>query len=169
MESTTKLYSLNYTNVNTYLFALLFVAGNLALPWLCHLVPWGGRVLLPIYFFTLVGAYKYGLKVGLLTALLSPIVNNLLFGMPVVAVLPAMLVKSVLLAIAAGSVAGRYRRITVPALLGVVLAYQVIGSLVEWGITNSFYAAAQDFRMGIPGMLLQVLGGFVLLKAIAKK
>ena len=42
METTVKLYSLNYSNVKTYLFALLFVAGNIALPQLCHLVPAGG-------------------------------------------------------------------------------------------------------------------------------
>ena len=31
METSAKLYSLNYSNVKTYLFALLFVAGNIAL------------------------------------------------------------------------------------------------------------------------------------------
>ena len=35
METSAKLYSLNYSNVKTYLFALLFVAGNIALPHIC--------------------------------------------------------------------------------------------------------------------------------------
>ena len=73
METSAKLYSLPFGNVKTYLFALLFVAGNIALPQLCHLVPAGGPTLLPIYFFTLIAAYKYGFKVGLLTAILSPL------------------------------------------------------------------------------------------------
>ena len=60
METSVKLYSLKHSNVKTYLFALLFVAGNIALPQLCHLVPYGGPTLLPIYFFTLIAAYKYG-------------------------------------------------------------------------------------------------------------
>lgn len=167
MESTTKLYSLNYTNATTYLFALLFMVGNIALPQLCHLVHLGGPAMLPIYFFTLVGAYKYGLKVGVLTAVLSPLVNSALFGMPAVAVLPAILAKSILLAVAAGYMARRFRRITIPALLGVVLAYQVAGTLIEWALVGNFYLAAQDFRIGIPGMLLQVFGGYALLKAIA--
>ena len=98
---TTRLYSLPFSNVRTYLFALLFVAGNIALPQLCHLIPSGGPAFLPIYFFTLIAAYKYGLRVGLLTALLSPAANHLLFGMPALAVLPAILVKSGLLAAAA--------------------------------------------------------------------
>ena len=41
METSAKLYSLPFGNVKTYLFALLFVAGNIALPQLCHLVPAG--------------------------------------------------------------------------------------------------------------------------------
>ena len=101
METTTKLYSLNYSNVKTYLFALLFIIGNVALPQLCHLTPYGGPTLLPIYFFTLIAAYKYGFRVALLTAILSPIINHLLFGMPPLAVLPAILIKSTLLAGAA--------------------------------------------------------------------
>lgn len=39
METSAKLYSLPFGNVKTYLFALLFVAGNIALPQLCHLGP----------------------------------------------------------------------------------------------------------------------------------
>ena len=58
METSVKLYSLPFGNVKTYLFVLLFVAGNIALPQLCHLVPAGGPTLLPIYFFTLIAAYK---------------------------------------------------------------------------------------------------------------
>ena len=37
METSVKLYSLKHSNVKTYLFALLFVAGNIALPQFCLL------------------------------------------------------------------------------------------------------------------------------------
>ena len=109
METTAvKLYSLDYRDAKTYLAAALFVAGNIVLPQICHLVPQGGLRWLPIYFFTLVGAYKYGWRVGLLTAVLSPLVNSALFGMPAAAALPAILLKSVLLAAAAGFAARRF-------------------------------------------------------------
>ena len=111
MRTTTlRLYSLEYKQAKTYLAVALFVAGNILLPQLCHLVPQGGIRWLPIYFFTLVGAYKYGWKVGLLTAIVSPLVNSALFGMPAVAVLPAVLLKSVLLAVAAGYAAMYFRK-----------------------------------------------------------
>lgn len=168
METSIKLYSLNYSHARTYLFALLFVAGNIALPQLCHLTPYGGPTLLPIYFFTLIASYKYGFRVGLLTAILSPVINHLLFAMPSAAVLPAILIKSTLLAGAAAWAAKRLKSVSLPAILGVVLSYQIIGTAFEWALVGNFYVAAQDFRMGIPGMLIQWLGGYAVLKAIAK-
>lgn len=168
METSVKLYSLNYSNVKTYLFALLFVAGNIALPQLCHLIPYGGPTLLPIYFFTLVASYKYGFRVGLLTAILSPVINHLLFAMPSETALPVILIKSTLLAGASALAARTLKSVSLLGVLGVVLSYQIIGTAFEWAILSDFHAAAQDFRIGIPGMLIQWFGGYALLKAIAK-
>lgn len=170
MQTTTvKLYSLEYTNTKTYLAAALFVAGNIALPQLCHLVSLGGPTWLPIYFFTLVGAYKYGWRVGLLTAIASPLVNSALFGMPAMAVLPAILLKSVVLSLMAGFAATRFRQASIPLLAAVVLGYQAIGSLGEWALVGSFYAAAQDFRIGLPGMLVQIFGGWAFINFLIRK
>lgn len=169
MDTTVKLYSYRFADVRTYLFAALFVAGNIVLPQLCHLLPQGGMILLPIYFFTLIGAYKYGWKVGLLTAVASPLVNSALFGMPAVAVLPALLLKSVLLAVAAGFVAQRFNRVSLPLLLLVVLFYQVFGTLGEWLMTGDFMLAVQDFRLGLPGMAIQLFGGYAVLRWLMRK
>ena len=168
METTVKLYSLTYKEIKTYLFALLFVVGNIALPQICHLIPGGGLTWLPIYFFTLIAAYKYGLRVGLLTAILSPLINSALFGMPPVALLPAILIKSTLLAGTAAYAAHRLGKISLLGIIAAVLAYQIVGTLIEWAIVKDFFIAVQDFRIGIPGMLIQIFGGYALLKAIAK-
>ncbi len=170
METTTvKLYSLRYGEAKTYLFALLFAVGDIALPQLCHTVEMGGPTWLPIYFFTLVGAYKYGWRVGLLTAVVSPVVNSVLFGMPAPAALPAIMLKSILLAGIAGYAAYRFKRVSIILMLAVVLAYQVAGTLGEWILKGDFYLAAQDFRIGIPGMAFQVVGGFLLLRYILRR
>lgn len=166
--TTVKLYSPGYREGRTYLAAALFIAGNIVLPQICHLVPMGGLRWLPIYFFTLVGAYKYGWRVGLLTALLSPLVNSALFGMPAATMLPAILLKSVLLAAAAGFAARRFGRVTLPLLVGVVVFYQLFGSLGEWAYTGSAAAALQDIRIGIPGMLAQVVGGYAVLRYLLR-
>ena len=160
MQTTVKLYAFGYRELRTYLAAALFVVGNIVLPQLAHLIPQGGVTWLPIYFFTLIGVYKYGWRVGLLTAVASPLLNSWLFGMPAPQVLPAILMKSVVLAAAAGFAARRFRTVTLPLMLAVVLTYQVVGTFGEWALTGSFYAAAQDFRVGLPGMALQVVGGY---------
>ena len=135
---------------------------------ICHLVPGGGLTWLPIYFFTLIASYKYGIKAGLITALLSPLVNSLLFGMPPLSVLPIILIKSSLLALGGAYAAKKTGKMSILAILAVVLFYQILGTAFEWMIVRDFSIAVQDFRIGIPGMLVQVFGGYLMLKAIAK-
>ena len=167
--SSIKLYALNFTQAKTYVVAALFILGNIALPQLCHLVPQGGMILLPIYLFTLIGAYKYGWKVGLLTAVLSPIINHLLFGMPAAAVLAPILVKSTILALTAGYVAQNFQKTTIKLLALVVFLYQIAGGLFEWAWTGSLAAALQDFRLGLAGMALQIFGGYAFIKYLIRK
>lgn len=168
--SNVKLYSLSLRDVRTYIFAALFIAGNIVFPQLCHvLIPKGGLIFLPIYFFTLIGAYKYGAKVGMLTAVLSPIINSAIFGMPAAAALPMIIIKGVLLAGAASLVASHTKKVSILAILAVVLAYQVLGCGMEWAVKGSFMAGFQDFRLGLPGMLIQVLGGWAFIKFVIKK
>ena len=164
MEKEIKIYNYGLNELKTYLFVFLFVAGNIILPQLCHLIPDGGKMFLPIYFFTLMASYKYGVKVGLMTAVLSPVITSLFFGMPALALLPAILTKSVVLALAASFVANKTQKVSIVNLLIVVLAYQCVGTLAEWAMTSSFYVAIQDFRLGIPGMVLQLFGTYFLLK-----
>ena len=146
-------------NVRTYLFAVLFVGGNMLLPQLCHLMPDGGKIFLPIYFFTLIASYKFGLKVGILTAVLSPLCNHLLFGMPPAGMLPVLV---------GAIVADRSQRVSLLHVAAVVVAYQVLGGIAEWLIASDLSAALQDFKIGFPGMLLQVVLGWVILKGLAK-
>lgn len=164
MDRMLKLQSLTFDNVKTYITASLFVLGNVVLPQLVHLVPQGGITWLPIYFFTLVGAYVFGWRVGVLTALASPVINSLFFGMPLVGALPVILLKSVLLAVLAGFAAYRFRKVSVLLLAGVVLGYQLLGGVGEWLLSGDFAVACQDFRIGIPGMLLQIFGGYFVIR-----
>lgn len=162
------LHQLGFSELKTYLLAAAFVVGNIALPQLCHLIPQGGLIFLPIYFFTLVAAYKYGLGVGLLTAVLSPLVNHLLFGMPPSAMLPIILIKSTLLAIAAANIAKKTQTVSLLTVTMAVVAYQAVGMLIEWGMTGLLQAALQDVWLGYPGIFLQIVGGWLLLRYVLK-
>ena len=166
METTVKFKTLSCREARTYLFAAVFVLGNMLLPQLCHLVPQGGLVWLPIYFFTLIGAYKYGWRVGLLIAWASPLMNHLLFGMPPAAMLPVLLAKSTALALVAAFVAHRFQRATLPLLLLVVVGYQLLGGAAAALITSNISAPLQDWQLGWPGLLLQVVLGWWVINRI---
>lgn len=156
--------TLTLSNYRTYLFATLFSLGNVVLPQLCHLLPWGGPTLLPIYFFTLVATCLMGWRVGLLTAVVSPLVNTLWFSMPTMAMLPIVLTKSVALAAIVGCLL-RYRR---PWLLvaGIVGA-QLVGAFAEWALTSQVELAFRHVVMGLPGLAVQSIVGIVILKKLS--
>ncbi|MCM1313678.1 MAG: ECF transporter S component [Bacteroides sp.] len=158
-----RIYQADFSTMRTYRVIAAFVGANILFPQLFHLIPGGGVAWLPIYFFTLIGAYKYGWKVGVLTAVASPLSGYAIFGMPMWELLPAMLLKSVLLALFAAIAACRFRKHLFLALTVVVLAYQLAGGMIEWIFRGDMAVAFQDFRTGIPGMLLQAVGGYALL------
>lgn len=169
MEATeARVVSLSHKDLRTYLIATLFILGNIMLPQICHLFPGGGLRFLPIYFFTLVGAYKYGWRVGLLTALLSPAVNSVLFGMPPAAMLPAITVKSAILALAAGYAARRSGKATLLSLAAVIATYQLLGCAAEIAMGTPLAAAIQDITFGFPGLAVQLFGGYCLLKYLLR-
>ena len=160
--------NLSLSNYRSYLLSIAFIAGNLILPQICHLVPDGGKMLLPIYFFSLIASYKFGIRIGLITALLSPLCNHLLFGMPPIGALPLLLIKSSLLAIAAAWVAQRSKKVSLLLIAVTVIAYQFIGSIAEYIISGSLPMALQDITLGFPGMIIQIVFGWLILKSLAK-
>ena len=166
MEASVRLYALNYGEVKTYVWTAVFVACNLVLPQLFHLIPQGGVIFSPLSLVILAGAYKFGWKTGLLAALLSPLVNHSLTGMPAWEVLPVMTLKLAVLAVVAGLVAQHFKAVSVLLLIGVVLASKAIGGMGELLLTGGVDATTADFIVGWPGLLLQVVGAWLILKYI---
>lgn len=166
MEANVRLYAFNYDEAKTYLWALVFVVCNLVLPQLFHLIPRGGVIFSPLSLVILAGAYKFGWKTGLLAALASPLVNHAITGMPAWDVLPVMSLKLVALAILAGLAAQRFKAVSLPVLIGIVLASEAIGALGELIISGGIAATIADFTIGWPGLLLQVFGTWIILKYI---
>lgn len=154
---------LNPAQIRFYALVALFVAGNLLFPALVHSIPRGGLIFLPIYFFTLIAAARYGLWAGVATALLSPLANHLLTGMPPLAVLDTILVKSTALALVAALVTRQTKQISLGSLALVIVGYQLLGGLYEALKAGSVSAALGDWILGWPGLVIQlVVGGAVL-------
>ena len=166
MEANVRLYALNYDEVKTYLWATVFVACNLVLPQVFHLIPQGGVIFSPLSLVILAGAYKFGWKTGLLAALASPLVNHLITGMPAWEVMPVMTLKLAVLALVAGLAAQRFKTVSLPLLIGVILVSKAIGCLGEFILTGGIAATIADFTIGWPGLLLQVFGAWLILKYV---
>ena len=166
MEANVRLYALNYDEAKTYLWAAVFVACNLVLPQLFHLIPQGGVIFSPLSLVILAGAYKFGWKTGLLAALASPLVNHAITGMPAWEVMPVMTLKLAVLALIAGFAAQRFKTVSLPLLIGVVLVSLAIGCLGEFILTGGIAATIADFTIGWPGLLLQVFGAWLILKYV---
>lgn len=164
MEASARLYTFTYAETKTYLWAAVFIACNLVLPQVFHLIPQGGIIFAPLSLVILAGAYKFGWRVGLIAALASPLVNHLLTGMPAWDVLPVMTLKLTVLALVAGFTAQHFRDVTLPLLAGVVLASMLIGGLGELALTGGIEATVQDVTICWPGMLLQVIGAYLVCK-----
>ena len=105
----------------------------------------------------------------MLTAVLSPLINSALFGMPPAAALPIITIKGVLLAAAAAWMASKSKGASLLALIGVVLAYQLVGGLIEWAMTGSLASALQDWKLGYPGMILQAVGGWLVINHLLRR
>ena len=166
MEANVRLYALNYDEVKTYLWATIFVACNLVLPQVFHLIPQGGIIFSPLSLVILAGAYKFGWKTGLLTALASPLVNHAITGMPAWEVMPVMTWKLAVLALVAGLAAQRFKMVSLPLLIGVILVSKALGALGELAITGGIAATIADFTIGWPGLLLQIFGAWLILKYV---
>ena len=134
------------------------------LPHVFHLIPQGGIIFAPLSLVILIGAYKLGWKVGLIAALASPLVNHLLTGMPAWPVLAVMTFKLVVLALIAGFTVQHFKRVSWFLLIGVVLSSLIIGGLGELLLTGGIEATIQDFTIGWPGILLQVVGAYLVCK-----
>lgn len=157
-------YELKLTQSKAYIKSALFIAANIALPHLFHLIPGGGVMFLPIYFFTLVAAMRYGWQVGLLTSIMTPVLGWLIFSAPAFALVPDMLLKGALLVGVAYFTKKHLGCNLVSNIITVALAFAFAG-LLEWSFMGASIAF-QDFVTGLPGMAMMILGSWLINKYV---
>jgi hypothetical protein len=164
MKTAIQSLALPLKSYRTYLRAGAFVAGNLLLPQLCHTAGLGGQALLPILLFTLVAAARYGLVCGLMTAVLSPLANNLLFGMPTDEMLVILMVKSLVLAATVGTLVYRTGNLKFSHGVTAIGTYQIVGFALTAALTGSTGAAWTLLAASWPAMILQLLAVLFLIR-----
>jgi len=157
MATVSRSQVLSFKDHSLYLWSALFIAGNVLLPQLAHMVPDGGKIFLPIMFFTLIAAARFGIRCGLLTAILSPLVSAALFGMPAGVMLGACVLKSVLIATAIGLWQYKKLSFSILNIVLLVVGYQIAGFAIEGALFFGYQAAWADLLISWPGALLQMV------------
>ena len=158
--------ALGIRDARLYVFAAAFTAGNIAAPMAVHSIPQGGLIFLPIFFFTLIAAYRFGFAAGALTGLASPLLNNALTGMPPAAELFTVLAQSIVLAGIAAFLAARTARVQVWPLVFAAVAMQLVGFGIDVVRGGTVAAGLDVLRLGIPGVALMVIGGYAVLRLL---
>lgn len=151
------------------LLSALFIAANIGLPHLFHLIPGGGVMFLPIYFFTAFAAVSYGKWSGILTGVMSPLLGFLIFGAPKAFMIPDMVLKGVLLSYTLHYFLTRakmtFRDNTIAQVIAIptaVLTAWMAAGLLEMVIGKG-EAAFLDFFTGIPGLIMMTIAGWLAL------
>jgi hypothetical protein len=80
-----------------------------------------------------------------------------------------MTMKLGVLALVAGLAAQHFKTLSLPMLLGVVLVCKAIEALGELILTGGVSATIADFTIGWPGLLLQIVGGYLIIKYLLNK
>ncbi len=153
---------LSLGDVRLYLATSALILGNVLLPSAIHRIPDGGRIFLPLFFFTLIAGWRFGAVAGLLTGLLSPLANHVLTGMPPFPILQAIMAQSALLGVLASVLASRSRRPSLPVLAVVVLLHQALILFPQF-LQAGARPALATLELRVPGLLFQVFGGYGLL------
>ena len=137
-----------FTLPSTYLKASLFVALSVLTPLVMHYFSLGSTVLLPLLFITFFAAFRFGWAVGLLSAIVSPLLSNALTGMPPGIILYVVLAQCVVISLLVGLFTKNSYRITIFHVLAIIVVYQLIAfSILSifLHITISIYAIIASF------------------------
>lgn len=74
-----------------------------------------------------------------------------------------------LLALIAGFTALKFQKASIALLTLVVIGYQGIGTVAAWIISGNIITACHELTIGIPGMLFQIIGGWLLINHVIRK
>jgi len=151
------------------IIGVLFI--SVLMPVIYHMVGMKGTVFLPIFLGVIAATYFLTLPSVIAIALLSPVINHILTGMPPVSPYPVMqqiIFEGVVIGTTAHLIKGRvntFMRATIPILTGrlsVLLLLMVFPSLSLSFISEALIA-------GIPGMSLNLTASIMIYVWIKEK
>ena len=111
-----------FAGVRSGAVILVFVAGGLWLPWLCHQFQLAGATFLPMHVFVILAGLLAGWRGGLAVGLLTPLLSHALSGMPLAVLLPQITLELSVYGLVAGLAREHWRWGVVRSLLAAMLA-----------------------------------------------
>lgn len=132
------------------------------IPFLVHVLPWGGTrplgaYLLPMFWMAFVAVYLHGLRLGLLVGLFSPMLNLLITGLPALGWLSMMGLELIVFIFFVWWTIRRTPRFWLIAPFGYLVAkilstlgLALMGKYVDFGTSSSIII--ESLRNGLPGL-----------------
>ena len=162
--------TLKYTDIRSYILAGVFVALNVAVPWVFHQFHLSGPAFLPMHIFVFVAGLLFGWRVGLMVGLLTPLASYTVSGLPALPVLPQIVIELSAYGLAAGVLREKLNLAVVWSLLGAMAAGRVallLGVMVIYLIAGKVYsplglevspsfAVWSVIKQGMPGIAIQL-------------
>jgi len=152
---------LEFSDLRLYVYVSLFVALDVAVPWLCHIIhPLAGPTFLPLFFFVLLAGISLGWRAGILVGLLTPLISYTLSGMPFPQMLPRIIIEGTVYGLAAGLLRGHFRLGVITSLVGALIAGRLAAFILmtlTLDLSHSANLAWQTAKAGWPGIVLQLL------------
>ncbi len=156
----------------------ILIALGVVLPLAFHAIPNAGSIFLPMHIPVLFCGLVCGWNYGLLAGIATPLLSNILTGMPPAPFLPSMLVELAVYGLVAGLLIRFVRSKSQTAnvfiaLIGAMLAGRLLAGLVNALIINLGKYSVQIwlsafFITALPGIIIQLVLIPVLIFALEK-
>jgi len=152
---------LKFSDFRLYVYVSLFVALDVSVPWICHIIhPLAGPMFLPVFFFVLLAGILFGWRAGILVGLLTPLISYGIAGMPSLQALPGIITEATFYGLAAGILHGHFKFGVLTSIVGAI-AIGRLAALAELtlilGGSHAVILAWQTAKLGWPGIALQLI------------
>lgn len=173
MKKTNRLVEILSNRKVKYVVGTILLSGiGIALPRIFHMLAGAGATFLPMHICVLIAALTFGAISSTIVAGSSVIFSYLLTGMPSLARLPYMLIELVIYGILLSVFNKKfnsYISLVMTVVLGRILYAGVLFSAVNiLGLSSYGISVMESVRIGIPGIILQLLFVPVLVKIMNK-
>ena len=165
-------------NIKKLVWAAVFLALGLVLPFFTGQIPEIGSKLLPMHIPVLLCGFICGWKYGFLVGFITPLFRSMLFGMPPLLTAAGMAFELAAYGTVTGILYNRLiksrARIYVSLIVSMIVGRIIWGlvSVVLYGISGAAFTwqifLASSFLNAIPGIILQLIAVPILILAFEK-